>query len=155
MPALKLVPVSVITWPASADGAAALAGVPFVAVALIAVSVGVVLAKSAFTFSFSTTPWLVETSRLPAASNTMPDAPMLPGRLQPDREMAQDGAGVGHLHDVAGLIRAEPERSGIRTAGCRIQRETAVAQVERRVEGEARILAAATGSIATMRLPPL
>ena len=78
---VKLVPVSVITWPASAEGTAALAGVPSVAVALTAVSVGVGVnvAASKFTFSFSTTPWFVATSRLPDASNTMPETPILPG----------------------------------------------------------------------------
>ena len=84
VPALKFVPVSVITWPASAADGAPVAGVPSVAVALIAVSVGrQCCAKSAFTFSFSTTPWFVRPSRLPAASNTMPDTPMLPGACRP------------------------------------------------------------------------
>ena len=49
------------------------------AVIEVSVGVGVNVAGSKLTFTFSTTPWLVATNRLPDASNTMPDTSTLPG----------------------------------------------------------------------------
>ena len=75
--------------------------------------------------------------------------------LQPEGDMTQHRAGVGHLHEVGTLIRTEPQRALVRTAGGRIERQTGITGVERRGEAVRRVFLPGTGPVRNDRDDPV